>query len=508
MEATDRRAESIPARGPAAAPVAPGPSRLRGEAPPGAAAEVLVIDLDGTLIRSDMLYETFWAAFSAEWLTPLWALAGLARGKAALKARLGTLAIPDPATLPYNAEVLALIDEWRGRGGKVVLATASDARVAGAIAAHLGVFDAVHASDGTVNLKGPAKAELLTRLYGAGNYTYVGDSWADVAVWQQAGGAVTVNARRDLQAHAEALRPGARHLTPRRNLAPAALRALRPHQWLKNLLIFLPLLAAHRVDPLTLGQGLLAFVAFSLVASSVYVLNDLMDLASDRVHPRKRQRPLASGALPIRNAMALVPMLLVAGLALSLVLGTAFLGVICGYYVLTVAYSLSLKRKALVDIAALAMLYALRVVAGGVATGIELSVWLVAFSVFLFFSLAAVKRQAELIDLGERGKAMASGRGYGTADLPVMTQMATASGFVAVLVLMLYLNDPEVQARYSTPEFLWGVSLIALYWVARMVLYTSRGIMHDDPVVFATRDRTSLLCAACVALLVLGAALW
>lgn len=469
---------------------------------------VLAVDLDGTLIRSDMLDESFWAAFARDWRTPVRALWGLRGGKAGLKAALGALGLPDPATLPYRPEVLALIADWRAQGGRVVLATAADRRAAQAVADHLGVFDAVHASDGTQNLRGAAKAALLTRLYGAHGFTYLGDSGADVPVWAAARDAVTVGARASVRARATAANPTARHIAPPQGTARAMLRAMRPHQWLKNALILLPLIAAHQFDAGTWLAAGVAIVAFSLVASSVYVLNDLMDLAADRAHPRKRTRPLASGALPIRAGMALVPVLLGAGLGLALALGPAFLGVLALYYALTVAYSLSLKRKALVDVATLASLYALRVVAGAAATGIALSVWLLAFSIFLFFALAAVKRQAELIDLVARGQIRASGRGYATEDLAVITQMATASGFVSVLVLMLYLNEPEVQARYATPELLWGVALVMLYWVARMVLITARGHMHDDPVVFAARDRVSLVCGAVCALLVLGAILW
>lgn len=477
---------------------------------PGVAAGpgVLAVDLDGTLIRSDMLDESFWAAFARDWLTPVQALAGLAGGKAALKARLRQLAMPDPATLPYRPEVLELIADWRARGGKVVLATAADQGAAQAIADHLGLFDAVHASDGTQNLRGPAKAEVLTRHYGAGGFTYLGDSSADLPVWAAAGAAVTVGARPSVRARAEALRPDIRHIAPPASTLKPAIRAMRPHQWLKNVLIFLPAIAAHHFDGGTLGAALLAFLAFSLTASSVYLLNDLMDLAADRAHPRKKNRPLASGALPLRRGMALVPLLLAAGLGLATVLGPGFVAVLAGYYTLTVAYSLALKRKALVDLAALATLYALRVVAGAVATGIELSVWLLAFSIFLFFALAAVKRQAELVDLVQRGQTKVAGRGYGTEDLPVVTQMATASGFVSVLVLMLYLNEPEVQARYAFPELIWGVALVALYWIARVVLVAARGQMNDDPVVFAARDRVSLGCGVVAAALVAGAIGW
>lgn len=472
-----------------------------------AVAPVLVVDLDGTLIRSDMLDESFWAAFARDWRTPLRALAGLVRGKAALKAQLGALALPDPALLPYRPEVLELIARHREVGGRVVLATAADARAAQAVADHLGLFDAVHASDGVQNLRGPAKAALLERLYGRGGFTYLGDSGADMPVWAAAAQAVTVGARSSVRARAEAANPRTRHIAPQAPAWRAALRAMRPHQWLKNLLIALPMIAAHQFDAASLGRVGLAMLAFSLVASSVYLLNDLMDLAADRAHPRKRMRPLASGALRLRAGAGLAAGLVVAGMALGLALGAGFAAVMLGYYALTLAYSMALKRKALVDIATLAMLYAFRVVAGAVAVGVELSVWLLAFSIFLFFALAAVKRQAELVDLTARGLTQASGRGYATGDLPVVAQMATASGFVAVLVLMLYLNDPEVTARYARPQALWGVALVMLYWLARMVLIASRGQMTDDPVVFAARDRVSLMCGALVALMVAGAML-
>jgi 4-hydroxybenzoate polyprenyltransferase/phosphoserine phosphatase len=466
---------------------------------------VLAVDLDGTLIKSDLLDESFWAGFARDWRTPVRALGALVGGKAAMKARLQTLGMPDPATLPYRPETLALIADWRARGGTVVLATAADQAAARAVADHLGVFDAVHASDGTTNLRGKAKAELLTRLYGVRGFTYAGDSGADVPVWAQAKAAITVGARPSVRTRAQAANSAVTHIaTPQPSPGPM-LRAMRPHQWLKNLLVFLPAVAAHAFGTETMGLALLAFAAFSLTASSVYVLNDLMDLAADRDHPRKRNRPLASGALSLRRGMALVPLLLIAGGAIAALLGPGFVAVLLAYYLLTVAYSLTLKRQPLIDLAALATLYSLRVVAGAVACGIALSVWLVAFSIFLFFALAAVKRQAELVDLVQRGKAQASGRGYRVEDLQVVTQMATASGFVSVLVLMLYLTEPEVTARYARPELLWGVALVTLYWVARTVLLAARGQMADDPVVFAARDRVSLLCGAAVSVLVLAA---
>lgn len=466
---------------------------------------VLAVDLDGTLIRSDMLHETFWSAFARDWRTPLHALAGLAGGKAALKARLAALAPPDPATLPYVPEVLAHIRDWRAQGGRTALVTAADSRVAQAIAAHLGLFDEVHASDGATNLKGQAKADLLVRLYGERGFVYMGDHPADLKVWSHAAGAVTVGATPALRRQAQALHPDALHLAPPPSVLPAALKAMRPHQWAKNLLVFFPLVAAHEYSLAGLLMALAAFVAFSLVASSVYLLNDLLDLAADRAHPRKCRRPLASGALPLATGMTLIPALLALGLAVSLALPPVFLGVLAIYYLLTIAYSLWLKRRAIVDICALASLYTLRIVAGGAANDIALSVWLLAMSVLLFFALAAVKRQAELVDLVNRGVDEVAGRGYRRGDLAVVTQMAVSAGFASVLVLMLYLNEPVTRELYPQPAFLWGACLVLLYWISRMVLIAGRGGMHDDPVVFAARDRVSQLVLLLVAALVLAA---
>ena len=465
---------------------------------------LLVVDLDGTLIRSDMLYESFWSAFARDWRTPLAALAALVRGKAALKARLAALAAPDPASLPYCPEVLQAIRDWRADGGRVALVTAADQSIASAIANHLDLFDEVHGSDGATNLKGGAKADFLRRRYGTA-YTYIGDSAVDLAVWREAAGAMTVGLHPGLRARVEAIRPDARHLAPPRPLLGAALRAMRPHQWFKNTLIFFPMIAAHDFNAAAVAQGLQAVIAFSLVASSVYVLNDLLDIASDRAHPRKRLRPLASGALPLQSGMAMVPILLLAGVGVALLLPPLFLLVLAAYYVITVAYSLWFKRQPIIDICLLASLYTMRVIAGAAASGIGLSVWLLAFSAFLFFALAAVKRQAELVDMAQRGITEAAGRGYRVSDLPVVTQLATASGLVAVLVLMLYLNEPEVLTLYHHPVLLWAACLVLLYWIARMVMVASRGKMDDDPTVFAARDRISLLSVALIAALFVAA---
>jgi 4-hydroxybenzoate polyprenyltransferase len=486
-----RPSGDAPGDAPAAASPAPGAS-----APP-LPAPVLAVDLDGTLIRSDMLYETFWAAASARWTNALRAAAALRQGKAALKRRLAGLATVDPALLPYDEAVLAYLRDWRARGGRTALVSASDQGVVDAVAAHLGLFDEAHGSDGSHNLKGPNKAEFLAERFPDG-FAYAGDHAADRAVWARAAHAVTVGAPPGLRAEAEAAAPTAEHIGAPPGGARALLRAMRPHQWLKNVLVFVPMGAAHALDGATALSALAAFVSFSLTASSVYLLNDLLDLASDRAHPRKRARPFASGALPLRVGTVATPALLLAGMAIAALLGPAFLGVMLLYYAVTTAYSFNLKRRLIVDICTLAGLYTLRIVAGGVATGIPLSVWLLAFSIFFFFALAAMKRQAELVAGAAAGELKAHGRGYQVGDLPLVSTMAVASGYVSVLVSALYVNSNAVRTLYGDHVPLWGICLVLLYWLSRMVMITHRGWMHDDPVVFAARDRISQLCGLAI----------
>lgn len=278
------------------------------------------------------------------------------------------------------------------------------------------------------------------------------------------------------------------------NLSLSYLRALRPHQWLKNLLVFLPMLAAHQLGSDTSTAAFGAFVSFSLVASSVYVLNDLLDLEADRAHPRKRFRPFASGAIPITHAPPMAIALLLIGGGIALWISWSFAIVLAAYYALTTLYSTVLKRHIVIDICVLAGLYTMRMFAGGVATGIPLSVWLLAFALFIFLSLAAVKRQAELVDAAKRGVLASSGRGYTTDDLPIISMIAIAAGYVSVLVMALYVNSPNVINLYTRPESLWAVCAILLYWITRTVLLAHRGQMHDDPVVFAAKDRISQVC--------------
>lgn len=469
---------------------------------------VLVIDLDGTLLRSDLLYETFWDACGRDWRSTVPAARALLRGRAALKRCLAGLSTLDPATLPYDAAVIAYVGAWRERGGRAALVTAGDQTLARRVAAHLGLFDEVHGSDGVRNLKGAVKAEFLGRRFADTGYAYMGDAWADLPVWEKARRAITVNAPAALRARVEALGREFEHVTTASAAWRPYLDALRPHQWLKNLLVFAPMLAAHRLDWATAAPSVLAFVAFALVASGVYVMNDLVDLAADRAHPRKRHRPFAAGRVPIAHGTAMAAGLLLAGAAVAATLGPTFLLVVLAYVVVTTAYSYALKRQAVVDICVLAGLYTVRLVAGGVATGISLSVWLLAFSIFFFLALAAVKRHAELVDNARRRQPQPAGRGYHVEDLPVVSQMAIGAGYVSVLVLALYLTSPDVTKLYTEPALLWGICPVLLFWISRMVLVAHRGGMHDDPIVYAVKDRTSWVCGGLVLGFAVAGTLW
>lgn len=284
-------------------------------------------------------------------------------------------------------------------------------------------------------------------------------------------------------------------------------RALRPHQWLKNLLIFVPSLTAHKFGFGSLLPTALAFGAFSLTASGVYVINDLLDIQSDQAHPRKRDRPFASGALNSNQGLVIAGFLLISALTMGMCVGLPFSIVLGAYLLTSTAYSFLFKKKLVIDICILAGLYTMRIMAGGVATNISLSVWLLAFSIFFFLSLAAVKRQAELVDGVASGEVKAQGRGYHIDDLPIVSNMALSAGYVSVLIMALYINSPEVMSLYKRPYAIWGVCLVLLYWISRIIMVTHRGAMHDDPIVYALNDRISYLCLAFIAVFLIAGVL-
>lgn len=467
----------------------------------------LVVDLDGTLLKGDLLFECLFTSISA---SPARALQALFAGRASrsrLKVTLERAARLEVSSLPYREEVLALIRRRRRAGDRIVLCTAAAQALAERIAAHLGLFDEVFGSDETLNLKGANKARFLAERFGIRGFDYVGDSAADLPVWDVAGAAlVTAASERTISAL------GARggeisHIAARDNRARAAIRAMRPHQWSKNVLIFLPLLAAHAVSMDVILPTLAIFVAFCCVASGIYLVNDLLDLAADRAHPRKRARPLASGHLPLVHASGLAAVLILAGTAIALVLGPGAVLVTLGYLALTTGYSLFLKRKIVLDVCVLAGLYTVRILAGIVVTGLPTSVWLLGFSVFFFFGLAAVKRLAEIAVKAGGSPGALTGRAYEAMDAGIVSSMAIASNYAAILIFALYLNSEVVTQIYRTPAALWLVCPVLLYWTSRTVIIAHRGLMEDDPVIFAFRDKVSRACFALIGVILLAASL-
>ena len=464
----------------------------------------LCIDLDQTLVRSDLLVESALKAVKNRPFAAMAAALGLMKGRAHVKQCLAELADLRVDLLPYDPGVLALAEAAKAAGRPVVLATGANRKYAEQVSQHLGIFDAVHGSDATTNLSARVKAKRLVQLYGEGGFDYVGDARKDLAVWRHARHAIVVNPQPGVLSGLARSGVPYELLSRRGPLLSPMVRALRPHQWLKNALVFLPLLAAHLyADTPAILSAVTAFLAFSLMASAGYVVNDLLDLEADRQHARKRRRPFACGDLPITWGLALVALLVVGAAAVGAFLPPLFLVVLCGYFAATLAYSLYLKRRMTLDVLTLAGLYTLRVIGGTAAIGVPPSFWLLAFSMFLFLSLAYLKRYAELESLRRDGGERASGRGYGITDLELVRGLGIPAGYSAVMVLALYINGPEVRVLYRHPEVIWLVCPILLYWTARTWSIAHRGLMHDDPLVFAIEDRVSQ-----VTLLLCGLTLW
>ena len=457
------------------------------------AAIPLVVDLDGTLIKVDSLHEAFAQLSSRHPLQALRALFMLRQGRAAFKAAVADHVLPDGATVPFDEKVLDAIKQARKNGRKVYLATAADKRFAEAVASSLGKFDGIFASEKGINLKGKAKADRLVAAFGPRGFDYIGNAEADLPIWEAARSALIARAPSNLVERMKRDRPGSVELAARESRLPGYFRALRPHQWVKNLLLMLPALAGHDFSSSALITVLIAFTSFSFGASSVYLINDMIDLPHDRAHAEKRHRPLAAGDVPVSHAAVLFVFLAAISISLALLLPRSFMLVLAGYLCLAMAYSFYLKRKLMIDVVALAALYGIRVMAGSAATGIVLSHWLVGFCFFIFLSLALMKRTTEIILLPKSSEDKIKGRGYRRADFPTINALTAASGYVAVLVLALYINSPEVKVLYQRPDLLWGVCIILVYWLGRAFFLTGRGEMRQDPVIFAATDWRSLL---------------
>ncbi|MEE7546094.1 UbiA family prenyltransferase [Xanthomonas sp. Kuri4-1] len=462
------------------------------------------VDLDGTLLRSDVLYESLLALLSRNplylFLLPFWLL----RGKAAVKRELASRVVLPPETLPYDERVLEALRTTPQRPR--VLCTASDRLLVQPIAEHLGLFEDVIASDGDHNLAGHRKADALVARFGERNFDYLGNGTVDLQVWRRAGGAIVVNGGEGLARAAARVTEVRAHWPSQNGGLRTWIKALRVYQWLKNLLVLVPLLTAHRfLDPVALADATVAFVAFGLCASGVYLLNDLLDLTPDRMHPRKRKRPFAAGRLPLLHGLLVAPLITLAGFALALWCSPAFALVLLCYYVMTLSYSLKLKRIVMIDVVLLAALYTVRIIGGAAAIDSEMSFWLLAFSMFVFLSLAMLKRYTELAAILASGKQQALGRGYAVADLPLIQSLGAAAGYIGVLVFALYINSPESLELYRHPKVLWLLCPVLLYWMSRVWIVAHRGDMHDDPIVFAATDRVSQVVILISVAIILGA---
>jgi 4-hydroxybenzoate polyprenyltransferase len=465
-------------------------------------ARPLCVDMDGTLLATDLLWESLLVVLKTRPLlllkVPFWLL----KGRAFLKRQLASHVTLNPSLLPYDQPVLDFLAQEHVCGRELVLATASDRILAERVADHLGLFSAVLASDGVTNLKGSSKLDSIRRHLDGEAFDYLGNSTADLPIWRHATRALLARPSRALVREARRVATVDKVFWPAASRVDILARALRVHQWSKNALLPVPLLLAHQAtDVDRLGAVVIAMGAFSLVASAMYLVNDLLDLEGDRQHPQKHQRPLACGLLSIPGGLSIASVALVAALAASaLLLPVAFLGALMLYAGTTMAYSVAAKRIAIVDVLVLAGLYTLRVVAGAAATDVRISPWFLAFLMFFFLSLAFVKRYTELAlaERGDRSPAFLAARGYLPGDLDLVRSVGPASGCLAVAVLALYINSPEVHILYRQPATLWLVCPLLLYWITRVWLIAQRAQMPGDPVVFALRDRTSYVLAGLI----------
>jgi 4-hydroxybenzoate polyprenyltransferase len=473
-------------------------NRLEGHAN-GCRLPPLCVDLDGTLLKTDTIWETLIAHLKARpWhalLLPFWLLAGKAR----LKERLAEGIKLDCESLPYTTELVEYLREARAAGREVILVSGCDRAVGAQIARHLGLFTEAITSDGKTNLKGRTKAEVLIERFGNRGFDYAGNEKADFPVWEAARERLVANAPRRITRRLADKATGFREFAPQTSRFRAFLRALRCHQWSKNMLVFVPLIAAHAYfNSSAVGGAFLMFLAWCLVASGIYVSNDLLDLEADRCHPTKRERPFASGELPLSFGIMLAPVLLVLGLGIAASISWACAAALAVYAGLAFAYSSSLKKRSLVDVFTLAFFFTIRVVGGGLASGYPVSMWLLAFASFLFLGLAFLKRCSELVCIQSLGRRHMGSRGYGVTDLPVLQMFGVASAFVAIMVLGLYVNSTVAEAQYRWPAALWAAGPFLLLWLCRLWLATARGEMHEDPIVYSMRDWVSWLAGGCV----------
>ncbi len=468
----------------------------------------LFVDLDGTLLKSDLLFESLFALiklnFFNVFMLPMWLL----EGKAGFKAQIAGRVTINPRLLPYNLPFLKYLRKEHESGRKLILATASNEILVHKIAEYLDIFSDVLASTSEKNLSGKVKLKEIQDYCHGEPFDYAGNDKVDLKIFPFTRKSILVNSTTALVKKTQKVSNLEQIFEDQKKGIMPYLKAIRVHQWMKNILIFVALVASHNLFNVhAVINVLIGFFSFSFCASSMYIFNDLLDLPSDRDHKRKKFRPFAAGDVSIQDGIFLMFILLGLAFGLAATISISYLGVLLMYMLITLSYSLCLKTYVLIDVLILAGLYTLRVIAGAVAISVVMSFWLLAFSMFMFLNLALVKRCSELITLSETKVESAKGRDYQVTDLDMLKSMGIASGYLSTLVVAFYVNSPDVLVHYPHPKILWLLCPILLYWVSRVWLKTGRGEMHHDPLVFSIKDRGSRFVAVMVIVVVFFASM-
>ena len=469
---------------------------------------IIVVDLDGTLIRTDILWESLLLLAKQKpykfLIAPLWLLGG----RSYLKKRIIDYVVPDVSMLPYNGELLSFLKKSKEEGNRLILASATDERIVNQVAEHLGFFDSAFGATANNNLKGKHKLELINHTCNGNRFDYIGNEKADIPIWHASEKAYAVSNSKKLIEKISKESDKIHVFGSPRNLK-TYVKALRPHQWVKNVLLFVPLILAHEITSVDkIFTILIALLAMSLCASSTYILNDLLDIESDRHHSTKRNRPFAAGLISIPNGLTMALFLLLLSFLVGLLfLPRPFLATLLAYFILTTIYSLFIKKYLLVDIITLSSLYSLRVYAGSVAISVTLTPWLLTFSSFFFLSLAFLKRYVELKEYEFCIEKNLKGRSYTNDDIQIVQSSGVASGYMSVLVFYLYItNSKKVEVLYSNPVSLWFIGPFLIYWLTRIWLLAQRGKVDSDPILFAIKDVPSWIVGIVIGtLIVLGA---
>lgn len=468
----------------------------------------LCVDLDGTLIASDTLLESTLKLIKQKPLLIFSFLIWILHGKLYFKQKVHSYVLIDASTLPYRKEIIEFIIQEQNKGREIVLATASLDKVANLISEKLGLFSNVIASNENFNYRSTTKRDRLVELYGYKQFDYIGDSKADLKVWEAANSALLVEPSNRLLKKAKKISNVSKVFESKKSILRLIIKEIRVYQWVKNLLLFIPLFMAHKFSNIDyLLNAIIAFFSFSFSASFVYVLNDLLDIDADRNHPRKKNRPIASGDISIKFSIIILMICLLIGISISLFLDIQFIIILILYILATCSYSFILKRIYIVDIITLAGLYTIRIISGALAIPVEASFWLLAFSMFIFLSLATVKRYTELQVIKHENKKKTSGRGYVVEDIELIQSIGLTSGYLSVLVFALYVNSKEVIQLYNHPELLWAIVPCLLAWITRIWFIAHRDKMHDDPIVFTVSDKSSYIIGLFIILLIIGASI-